>query len=358
MLLDMYPVIMRTTGIKLSKNSLRNGTTTIGFTLVELLVVIVVIAILAALSVAAYNGIQSRAHIVSRDATLSQWRTTAALYRTDKNIDSCPGGYSFVYGNAEFDTSDFCVMKYEAKIQGNDDGAASYTTSTVPESRASGTPWVNIAQTDASTVAANANGHLITEAEWMTIAADVLSVSYNWSGGSSGLGIVYQGHVNGNPSLALSASDDDHDDLNGYTGGTGANSGSNSSRVLYLSSGDSIWDFSGNVWEWTAQAQNMSQVGVVGENSWSWKEWNLGTLSLGNLPAASRPSMIQNLPVGSWGSAQGVGQISSNYIDTGTRSFLRSGDWADSPGVAGVLVLNLTSTPTATSTHVGFRVTR
>ena len=43
----------------------------------------------------------------------------------------------------------FHIMKYEAKIQGNNDGNQTYSSSFVPESRAAGTPWVNISQTNA-----------------------------------------------------------------------------------------------------------------------------------------------------------------------------------------------------------------
>ena len=44
-----------------------------GFTIVELLIVIVIIAILAAITIVAYNGIQQRARDCSR------WRCIAAL---------------------------------------------------------------------------------------------------------------------------------------------------------------------------------------------------------------------------------------------------------------------------------------
>ena len=43
-----------------------------GFTIVELLIVIVVIAILAAITVVAYNGIQERANSSKAKADLSQ----------------------------------------------------------------------------------------------------------------------------------------------------------------------------------------------------------------------------------------------------------------------------------------------
>ena len=50
-----------------------------GFTIVELLIVIVVIAILAAISVVAYTGVQERAQISKAQSNLKQIYTEAAL---------------------------------------------------------------------------------------------------------------------------------------------------------------------------------------------------------------------------------------------------------------------------------------
>ncbi len=57
--------------------------TTSGFTLVELLIVIVVIAILATISIVAYNGIQSRANTASADSSLAQAAKKLALYQVE-----------------------------------------------------------------------------------------------------------------------------------------------------------------------------------------------------------------------------------------------------------------------------------
>lgn len=336
-----------------------------GFTIVELLIVVVIIAILAAITIVAYNGITDRAKASVKAQDIAQWKKTAELRKVENNID-CPDNYVFVYGNASLGTSDFCVMKYEAKIQGNDVGTTTYAASMVAESRASGTPWTNISQTNAITEATETGGHLITEAEWMTIAADVLSVKYNWSGGAVGSGYIYQGHVNNNPSSAIAASPDDTDTLNGITGGTGTTSGTNSSRGLYLSSGDVIWDFSGNVWEWTQQTigtptLTTSQIGVSGDSAFTWRQYTLSGLSFGNLATVSRPFALAGVtglgPIGSWNSTQGIGQIYTNYADTGARAFRRGGNRSDASG-AGVLSLALGGLVSSIDANLGFRVSR
>lgn len=328
-----------------------------GFTIVELLIVVVVIAILAAITIVAYNGVTNKAKDSARASELAQWKKKSEIAKIQNNID-CPDGYVYVYGNSVLGTSDFCVMKYEAK---NVSGTAA--------SQAAGTPWVSITQTAAVTTAqaACSGCHLITDAEWMTIAADVLSVKYNWSGGAVGSGLIYQGHVNNNPASALAASTDDTDTLNGITGGTGTASGNNNSRVLYLSSGDTIWDFPGNVREWTATTLTTNQVGVSGDAAFNWREWTLGSLNLGNLPASSKPSTLASFTnpitreslasVTSWDSTKGVGRIYANYADNAAHALTRSSDWA-SGNTAGVLALPLNLTSSGSGGNIGFRVAR
>src|SRR5690606_20849959 len=96
------------------------------------------------------------------------------------DLDSldCPTGFIPVPGSSLFNQDHFCVMKYEAKKVGNDTGTGTYNSAWVPESRASGTPWVSISRTQALTEAATACSgcHLITENQWLTIAHNVMSV--------------------------------------------------------------------------------------------------------------------------------------------------------------------------------------
>lgn len=55
-----------------------------GFTIVELLIVIVIIAILAAITIVSFNTVQARARNASRQAIADQITTALKLYRIDK----------------------------------------------------------------------------------------------------------------------------------------------------------------------------------------------------------------------------------------------------------------------------------
>ncbi len=57
-----------------------------GFTIVELLIVVVVIAILAAITIVSYNGVQSRAKIASVQSELSALNKKIELYKAEKGL--------------------------------------------------------------------------------------------------------------------------------------------------------------------------------------------------------------------------------------------------------------------------------
>ena len=88
-----------------------------GFTIVELLIVIVVIGILAAITIVAYNGIQTRARDASRVSAVGVLKKGLALYAADNNDQypaACSAGDN--QGCSVNDLSSFLVPKYIASI--------------------------------------------------------------------------------------------------------------------------------------------------------------------------------------------------------------------------------------------------
>ena len=256
---------------------------------------------------------------------------------------SCPSGYIVVPGSSLYGTRAFCVMKYEAKWT---DGASPG----VPVSQAAGNPWVSISQTQAIVAAQNACAgcHLISEAEWLTIAQNVMSVGSNWSGGSVGSGSMFRGHTDNAPANSLAATSSDSDGYNG----TGQTSGEQR-RTLTLTNGEVIWDLAGNVWEWTSgTTEGGNQPGASG---YAWRQWNAltvpGSLNPSPFPAYANPTVT------GWTSSQNIGQIYSDSDQTSVRAFRRGGGWNNDSG-AGVFTLNLGNTPSDSSPYVGFRVAR
>lgn len=384
-----------------------------GFTIVELLVAIVVVGILIAIITASYLGVAKRAAGERLKSDLIESATNLSKFKADKGIfpstlrcdipDSstnlcvktssadvvldysvntstspdtygltvtkandndisyrtvngsepipCPVGYIVVPGSKTYNTSSFCVMKYEAKIKGNDDGNQTYNSSFVPESRAAGTPWVNINQNTAITESSTAceGCHLISEAEWMTLAQNVLKVDSNWSGGTVGSGYIYAGHNDNAPPNSLAAGPDSA----GYTG-TGDTSGYQR-RTLTLSNGEVIWDMAGNVYEWTSGQTSGRQPGVIGSGLAD-RQWPAVTAS-GTLPVDTSPRGTGITGADLWTSTNRIGMIRSNYDDTTLHGMLRSGSW-ESQDRVGVLCLNFDVLPTSYGSKTGFRAAR
>jgi prepilin-type N-terminal cleavage/methylation domain-containing protein len=380
-----------------------------GFTIVELLVVIVVIGILAAITIVSFTGIAQRAKVASLQSDLSSSAQQLKIYYTytgsyptsldgnncfvpaNNNMCSkpssgnsftytpaggsnpqtftldavngstryrvtessgptvatltCPSGFIVVPGSSTYSTSDFCVMKYEAK-----------NVSGVATSQASGAPWPNITQTAAATAASAACSgcHLITDAEWLTIAQNVLNVSSNWSGNAVGNGYIYSGH--NDSSFAGYSAEADSNDANGYYL-TGKVAPSNQRRTLTLSNGSVIWDLAGNAWEWTSGTiAGGQQPGYSGESGFSFKEWTDGSFLQYGLPNMSMPSFTGIAGIGSWNSAQGIGYVWSNHGDSSLEAYIRGGSWND--GHAGVLTVSFVVPPTYAGDFLSFRVAK
>lgn len=88
-----------------------------GFTIVELLIVIVIIAILAAITIVAYNGIQNRAYDSAVTSDLNSLAKKFELYK----IDSTAGTYPRTALAGGVTTPDFkmSISKSAYKLDGN-----------------------------------------------------------------------------------------------------------------------------------------------------------------------------------------------------------------------------------------------
>lgn len=398
------------------------SSTSPAFTIVELLVVIVIIGILAAITIVSYTGITQKAIIVSLTSDLDNASKQIKLYQTSNNsfptilntnncptapvadnslclkpspnnaltyssngstftltetnangtkyqiTDSttptavlpisltaptdCPSGFIPVPGSITYSQAGFCAMKYEAKQVGS---------TTTPISQANGLPWTYITQADATSDAHNVVGctgcHLITEAEWMTIAQNVLGVASNWSTGTVGSGYIYNGNGDNSDGPSANKLAADSNDANGYAGE--ASIGGNQRRTLTLSNGQVIWDLAGNVWEWTSGTVAGGQPGVTGSGL-GYREWpnvtNHGTLAINPLPSGT------GIPgANGWNSNNGIGMIFSNSDDASLYDIIRGGDNSSGSQIDGVLALESASYSPSNmtmNTNIGFRVSR
>lgn len=293
-----------------------------------------------------------------------------------KNVINCPSGYVTVPGNSTYSTTDFCVMKYDAKFM-NYTGKAQdpssltwrYDTATgdkTPVSVAAGQPISYISWQQAKTACTSLGSkyHLITNNEWLTIASNALHQSNNWNSSIAGVGYVYSGHNDNVPTYALDSSSDD---LNGYyKTGDSIYSGKNQKRTLQLSNGAVIWDFIGNMWEWTNNSISSASRYHGGNQQWMSYNSNDGTGKIASLvPALMRP------PSG-WNINQGMGRYFDGTNLTGgynslnqapdfctgycspTSVFVRGGRWATS-FATGLFTISLDYGPSGISVGVGFR---
>ena len=90
--------------------------TTSGFTIVELLIVIVVIAILAAITAVAYNGIQARARDNRRSNDSTEIQKALELYKIDNNDYPTSGGGYYESTNANWTTLATALKPYMSNL--------------------------------------------------------------------------------------------------------------------------------------------------------------------------------------------------------------------------------------------------
>jgi len=255
------------------------------------------------------------------------------------------GTWVGVPGDAVYGTAGFCVQKY---IPSNVSSVATSQTGT--------NPWVSISQTTALTTCTNlgVGYHLITNPEWMTIAANIANTASNWSNGVVGSGTLAAGHGDNSPTTACAA---DASDANGWveTNCTGQTQGAlayNQRRTRDLSNGNVIWDIGGNVWQWVNASDSS---GKPGSATSAWNEYSAMGAGTANWPRSAfvPQNSVQSWWTDSWYSAQSIGKIYPGTNGSGG-ALLRGANWPNGSG-AGPFAVNLSLAPSGAFADIGFR---
>ena len=223
--------------------------------------------------------------------------------RTTLDWSTADSGNGYRPQAASRKLGDFCVAKYEMKLRHADFNPGSGFTddivdnprSAVPGSydfagdysdtgsRAKfravssphGRPWLRIATgLDGSTGAVQAceelgtSFTLITNAQWQAIARDITANSVNWNDtdGDPDNHALNRGHSDGTPNYPLEADTTDpfdsdpcfQTDQSLCTDKTNAHYTQKRTHTLN-STGEVIWDFAGNAWEWVADQNHLNQ---------------------------------------------------------------------------------------------------
>lgn len=382
-----------------------------GFTIIELLIVIVVIGILAAITVVSYGGITKRAKETKMAYELSQDHKKMEMkkvingiypnalsctgpddvdnycpvsgsidnyqlsvaedrsgytlkkksedmlldYATTNNgpAPTCPKNFIVVPGSKKLGTSDFCVMKYEARQKGTTGDDAKIPT--VSDGVLANKPWVSITRDNAIKYSKNVENckdcHLMKDVEYATIVENILKVSENFFDNSK----LFVGHSDNSPSSSLAITDktDTYD-------GTENNASNNQDqkRTFTLTNGEIIWDFAGNVYEMTEEVipvNPQSYPTVASTNYYEWNNTNLpSSFPLKSLEDIDKPDNLSDMTF----SNNNIGKIYITSNPTANKKYLvvRGGCYI---GARGVMAINIGSFLSTTSyNQIGFRVAK
>lgn len=190
----------------------------------------------------------------------------------------------------------------------------------IPLVNALAMPWVKINYSEARLACETAGMALITESQALSIAHDIASQDINWTGGTVGLGDVFQGPHEGNVESAQPGdfiSDDP-----------------NERRWHQLSNGEKVFDFAGNAYTWVFDDVQGADTGLSGKI------------------AADSPSLAAPYP----SRENGMGYRPDGERDWSGRALVRGGYW-DGEDNAGVFGLR-NGWPDLRRGYVGFRCTK
>lgn len=352
---------------------------------------VIIIVVIVFFSVVLYFGNKNAAQTLKPTLKKSNSVSIGVIPSPAQKLEKCPTGFILVPGNALYGTSDFCVMKYDAKCasvsdltkgmqpangsvcagekggiasgvyKNNGSGCACVGNKQLV-STASGFPVAYIpladgSKNDAKTYCENQGWHVINNTEWMTIARNVEKQAQNWcdkDGSNCGFSpgtvgkILANGHNDNNNEISASASghgalvsgSDDQSCFGTTTDGSNVCGGKSSQkRTLELSNGGVIWDFAGNVWHWVdatiaRKDQPQSRTNGVLDHGWIWSDFTHGSLpsvivDSGQAPALGYDAFRPSDPL--WNATNGVGRIFhfSSAVDTDSTQygFIRGGCW-------------------------------
>jgi len=259
---------------------------------------------------------------------------------------TCPAGYVQVPKNTDYVSNDFCVMQYEAKAKLNagggfdSDGLSVSLATHKPASHADGMPWRSINRNDARTECQSlgAGYDLISNAQWQTIARNLELQVSNWTSGTVGSGCIFQGN-NGEANC-------------GYDGANPENSSSNARGIFTLSTGQVLYDFSGNVYEWVLDDNSTSyDANAFFRNITGATHTTMGTLADG----VPRSAKAQFGPSGSsYTGTNNNSGLGFGFINPSAGAVNRGGNWSLG-GNAGIFYTSLFRLATYSEVNLGFR---
>ena len=253
------------------------------------------------------------------------------------DVSETPSNYMDTSG-----MSDFYLMKYEARNSGG-----------TPVSETGTSIWTNINQTEAKQECHSIGGSLVSGRQWSAVAHQAAVNPDNWADDNVGSSIgsgggLYKGNAGNTNSVSYDGSNPDPSTSN------------ETKRTLELANNETVWDLSGNVWEWTSNSfktlngeyQSPRQNNAPGDESWH--EINEITSWNGMTSSSATNS--------SWTGDEGIGRIFLNgdetYTDTGENgnvSAVRRGGYWDDGRYAGVFSASLGNAPSYSDGSIGFR---